>query len=146
MGYQRSWRIVQQYNHDFSETLDDKEMSVEDRKFMKIIEYSELQEGHFNIDLPFRTENPVMPNNYQVAEQRLIGLKKRFKRNEKFKSDYTEFLEDVISKSHAEVVPQAELKRTDGRVWYIPHMPFFIQRKAPSGWFLIVAQHSKENT
>ena len=86
-----------------------------------------------------------MPNNYQVAEQRLIGLKKRFKRNEKFKSDYTEFLEDVISKSHAEVVPQAELKRTDGRVWYIPYMAFFIQRKAPLGWFLIVAQHSKEN-
>ena len=96
--------IVQQYNHDFSETLDEKEISLEDRKFMKIAERSiNLQDGHFNIDLPFRTENPVMPNNYQVAEQRLIGLKKKFKRNEKFKSDYTELLEDVISKGQAEV-------------------------------------------
>ena len=56
-----------------------------------------------------------MPNNYQVAEQRLIGLKRKFKRNETFRNEYTEFMEDVISNGHAEVVPQAELEREDGK-------------------------------
>lgn len=31
------------------------------------------------------------------------------------------FLIEVINKGHAEVVPQEELERSDGKVWYIPH-------------------------
>lgn len=34
---------------------------------------------------------------------------------------YTEFLNEVINKGYAEVVPQQELKRKDGKLWYIPH-------------------------
>lgn len=33
--------------------------------------------------------------------------------------EYTEFLTEV-NKRHAEVVPKDELKRPDGKVWYIP--------------------------
>ena len=70
--------IIQQYNHDFNEKLDDKEMSIEDKRFIKIAEQSiTLKDGHYSLDLPFRKERPVMPNNYQVAEQRLIGLKRK---------------------------------------------------------------------
>ena len=113
--------LVQQYNHDFNETLDDKEMSMEDKRFIKIAEQSITpKDGHYSIDLPFRSERPVMPNNYQVAEQRLIGLKRKLKGNEIFRSEYTEFMEDVISNGHAEVVPQAELEREDGKVHPTP--------------------------
>ena len=77
--------IVQQYNHEFNEKLDDKEMSIEDKRLIKI------------------------------AEQCLIGLKRKLKRNETFRNEYTEFMEDVISNGHAEVVPQAELEREDGK-------------------------------
>ncbi|KAK0131196.1 hypothetical protein N1851_034101 [Merluccius polli] len=122
--------IVQQYNHDFNEIVDDKEMSVEDKRFVTIAEQSiKLQDGHYSIDLPFRNNSPVMPNNYQVAEQRLIGLKKKFNRSEQFRTEYTEFLEDVISKGYAEVVPQAEVQRSDGKVWYIPHHGVFHPKK-----------------
>ena len=59
--------LVQQYNHDFNETLDDKEMSVEDKRFIKIAEQSITpKDGHYSIDLPFRSERPVMPNNTQT--------------------------------------------------------------------------------
>ncbi|XP_059931369.1 uncharacterized protein LOC132474599 [Gadus macrocephalus] len=102
--------IVQQYNHDFNEKLDDKEMSIEDKRFIKIAEQSiTLKDGHYSLDLPFRKERPVMPNNYQVAEQRLIGLKRKFKRNETFRNEYTEFMEDVISNGHA------DHRRQDGK-------------------------------
>ena len=74
--------IVQQYNHDFNEKLDDNKMLIEDKRFIKIAEQSiMLKDRHYSLDLPFRKERPVMPNNYQVAEQRLIGLKRKFKRN-----------------------------------------------------------------
>lgn len=122
--------LVQQYNHDFNEIVDDKEMSMEDKRFVKIAEQSiRLQNGHYSLDLPFRSNCPVMPNNYQVAEQRLTGLRKKFKRNEHFRSEYTEFMENVINKGHAEVVPQAEIQRTDGRLWYLPHHGVFHPKK-----------------
>lgn len=122
--------LVQQYNHDFNEVVDDKEMSMEDRRFLKIAEQSiRLQNGHYSLNLPFRVDCPVMPNNYQVAEQRLASLRKKFKRNEQFRCEYTEFMDDVINKGHAEVVPQAEIQCTDGRLWYLPHHGIYHPKK-----------------
>lgn len=54
--------------------------------------------------------------------QRLSSLRKKFRKNEQFKTEYTAFLTEVINKGHAEVVPQDELERSDGKVWYIPHL------------------------
>lgn len=38
-------------------------------------------------------------------------------------------MEDVISKPHVEVVPEAEVQRSDGRVWFNPHHGVFHFRK-----------------
>lgn len=38
-----------------------------------------------------------------------------------FQADYTTFMENIISKDHAEKVPTAELERLVGRLWYIPN-------------------------
>ncbi len=49
--------LLKQYNHDFSETFfDDKEeMSVEERKFIEIMESSvQLKDGHYMMKLPFK--------------------------------------------------------------------------------------------
>ncbi len=76
--------LKQQYNHDLNErSVEDKaEMSVEDKGFIKIAEQSiKLKDGHYTVDLPFRRDDTVLPNNYQVAEQRLQSLKRKFKRN-----------------------------------------------------------------
>lgn len=114
--------LVQQYNHDFIERDDKAEMSVEDKRFIKIAEKSiKLEDGHYTLDLPFRKDDTILPNNYQVAEQRLQSLKRKFRRNEEFRTDYTEFLTEVINNGYAEVVPQQELKTSDGKVWFIPH-------------------------
>ncbi|KAL7841259.1 hypothetical protein SRHO_G00249500 [Serrasalmus rhombeus] len=42
-------------------------------------------------------------------------------RDEVFRSEYTEYLTEVISRGHAEIVPQHQLEGEDGKVWYIPH-------------------------
>lgn len=124
--------LMQQYNHDFNERSSEEkaEMSVEDKRFIKIAKQSiKLKNGHYTLDLPFRKDDTVLPNNYQVAEQRLQSLKRKFKRNEKFKTDYTEFLTEVINKGYAEVVPQQELERSDGKLWYIPHHGVYHPKK-----------------
>ncbi len=64
--------LKQQYNHDVNERSgeDNAEMSVEDKRFIKIAEQSiKLKDGHYTLDLPFRRDDTVLPNNDQVAEQ-----------------------------------------------------------------------------
>ena len=70
-----------------------------------------------------------MPNNRQMAEQRAYGLKKRLEKDESFKKDYVCFMNDVLSKGHAEMVPKEQLHRTDGRLWYIPHHGVYHKRR-----------------
>lgn len=58
-----------------------------------------------------------MPNNYQIALQRMSYLLRKFEKDARFKDDYINFLENVIEKGHAEMVPQTELKRDNSKVW-----------------------------
>lgn len=111
-----------QYNHDFNEATEDKEeMSREDVRFMEIMTKSvKLQDGHYSLDLPFKIE-PSLPNNQVVAKQRILGLRRKLERNEKFHQEYTNFFGDMISEGYAERVPEHEVNRSDGRLWYIPH-------------------------
>ena len=75
--------LTQLYNQDFAEQqYEQKEMSLEDKKFMKIASDSAvLQDGHYYLKLPFREINVVMPNNRHMALQRAQQLVKRFKRD-----------------------------------------------------------------
>lgn len=46
---------------------------------------------------------------------------KRFKRDMSFFAEYKEFMDDVIAKGYAEIVPSDQLNLENGKVWYIPH-------------------------
>lgn len=116
--------LVQQYNHDFNERTyaEQIEMSREDIKFMKIMkDTTELKDGHYCNDLLFRAEDPVLPNNRCIASQRLQSLKRRFDRHFSFKSQDTDFLNNMLEQGYAEKVPADEPAPKQGKVWYIPH-------------------------
>lgn len=116
--------LIQQYNHDFNERTynEQLEMSREDIKFMKIVkDTTVLKDGHYCIDLPFRAEDPVLPNNRCIALQRLQSLKKRFEKDIPFKTQYVDFLNNMLEQGHAELIPTDEPTPNQGKVWYIPH-------------------------
>nr|XP_040024067.1 uncharacterized protein LOC120812302 [Gasterosteus aculeatus aculeatus] len=116
--------LMQQYNHDFTERTSDEqlEMSREDIKFMKIVESTTvLNNEHYYIDLPFRIDDPVLPNNRCIALQRLQSLKRGFNRNSSFNAQYVDFLNNMLEQGYAEKVPTNEPTLEQGKVWYIPH-------------------------
>ncbi|KAK0138796.1 hypothetical protein N1851_024658 [Merluccius polli] len=124
--------LVSQYNTDFNERAyeEKSEMSVNVKKFLNIVNESvKMKEGHYCINLPFKADSITMPNNRVVAEQRLCNLKRKFKRDPNYQKEYTEFLSDVIHKGYAEKVPSAQLNRSDGKVWYIPHHGVYHPKK-----------------
>ncbi|XP_073783913.1 uncharacterized protein isoform X2 [Danio rerio] len=123
--------LGKQYNHDFNEnSVEKKEMSREEHAFMEKVSKSiEFQDGHYKLNLPFRMEIPMLPNNLCVAKQRLIGLKRKFERNKIFHQEYKDFMDEVIKHGYAEIVPLHQLKQDEGKVWYIPHHGVYHPKK-----------------
>lgn len=116
--------LVYQYNHDFpeSEYEEKSEMSAEDRKFMEIVSSSiTLKDRHYYLPLPFHNKQVVLPNNRDMAKQRALNIIRKFKKDEGYAAEYKGFMEEMITKGYAEKVPQEQLLRKKGTVWYIPH-------------------------
>lgn len=97
-------------------------MSKDDYMFLEMADRSaKLVDGHYSIALPLKDRNLSMPNNHIIAEQRILNLKKRFAKEPSFHKDYVEFMNNLIDSGFAERVPDTDLERSDGKVWYIPH-------------------------
>lgn len=97
---------------------DKEEMSREDAKFMEIMEKTvSFKDGHYSLKLPFKNRDVVMSNNLCIAKQCLLGIKRKFEKDAKFQQEYA----DMVNQDYAEEVPEHQLNRCDGKVWYIPH-------------------------
>ncbi|XP_070537534.1 uncharacterized protein [Ptychodera flava] len=56
-------------------------------------------------------------------------LERKLRNNPKFHADYQKFMADIIEKGYAIQVPNDELDRDDGKVWYIPHHGVYHPKK-----------------
>ena len=78
--------------------------------------------------LPFKHDQPPeLPNNKVQAIQRLVQLRKRMKRDTKYRDDYEDFMANIISSGFAEEVPESELENCNA--WYIPHHGVYHSKK-----------------
>ncbi|XP_033101162.1 uncharacterized protein LOC117104423 [Anneissia japonica] len=107
------------------------EMSQDDRTFLKLSnDNMKFKDGKFEIPLPFRNRNHLMPNNYSLAVKRLSSLRTKMQRNADFMKDYTTFMENMIEKGYAEKVKGDKPDENNSRIWYIPHHGVYHPQKA----------------
>lgn len=109
---------------DFNERqAEEKPLSVEDRRFLKIMREGihQLEDGHYEMPLPLKSENVELPNSKDLVLSRLLKLRRRLTSDEQFRKDYSSFMQDIISSGYAERVPVEELSTKSKQVWYIPH-------------------------
>ena len=106
-------------------------LSVEDRKFLKIMEEGIIKNklGNWEMPLPFRRSEVYIPSNKSQAIQRLNSLLKTLGRKPQMKRDYVEFMEKIISKGHASEIPATEIEAPSGQVWYLPHFGIYHPKK-----------------
>lgn len=104
-------------------------LSQDDLKFLDIIgngiRLNEL--GHYEMPLPFRDKNPVLPNNRSSAFTRAMGLKRQLEKDPVKREHYMKFMKDLLDKGHAERVPEDELDKP--AKWYIPHHGVYNEKK-----------------
>ena len=117
---------------DFVEKKDNsKQMSREDRKFMQIISDGVrlTEDKHYEMPHLFRDKEQTLPNNKVVAMKRLNLLRKRFRRDHKYKDDYMAFMKEIIDKGYAKEADVNDNEKAPGSVWYIPHHWVYHPRK-----------------
>ena len=114
---------------DWEAILDEKpSMSNEDSQPIDIWEKSiQKKADHYVLDIPFRSQPPDLPVNRDIAETRLHGLKKILLRDSELCETYTEKMQDLIDKEHAE--PVVKDTKPEGATWYLPHHPVFHTKK-----------------
>ncbi|XP_053403186.1 uncharacterized protein LOC128558291 [Mercenaria mercenaria] len=96
-------------------------LSQEDQLFVsKLSKGICFQDGHYVMPLPFKETDPVLPNNKSVALKRVKSLRQRLKRDSTFCQHYSQFMKELISNGHAEMVPESDLN-SNKTSCFIPH-------------------------
>ena len=78
----------------------------------------EVVDSHYQLDIPFKSIVPNLPNNRHLAEKRLDYLERKLSRDLSTKHLYTTGIKDLIMKGYAEEVDN---DGQAGSTWYIPH-------------------------
>ena len=81
----------------------------------------QLNEGHYQIPLPFKDHVVSVPNNKQQALSRITWLKKRLENDPKFHDDYSAFMKELVDKGYGRKVPLDQKNDKSLGAWYIPH-------------------------
>ena len=95
---------------DFSEKdRNSQALSQENGRFLALVEQGirHCEDGHYELPLPLNESSASLPDNQEVVLRRLSQLK-RIKSDQKYKEDYTTFVENLINNGHAERVPSDE--------------------------------------
>jgi hypothetical protein len=96
---------------DFSERSSERNpVSMDDMKFLEQLKdgIHKLPNGHYEMPLPFRNGLPELPDNKLFALRRLLGLKTRMQKDQRYYQHYKAFMNDLFQRGHAEPVPDGE--------------------------------------
>ena len=115
-----SHELEKAFEVDFRDSDEVEKKSVEDCRFMNILnsETKQRPDGFYELPIPFRNGPPELVNNRSVAYRRLMSLKKKFETNHAFKEHYMDFMRTILEQGEAELVSPSDTVST---VWYIPH-------------------------
>ena len=125
-GKKTEFSLTNFCNREFSECIADSELgpSQDDQRGISIMKKSvKVKDNHYGISLPWRDDQPCLPNSRAMALHRLGLLKKRLQRNPELYGRYSTVNDNMLSKGYAQKVPEEEHNRQDGFAWYLPHHP-----------------------
>ena len=98
-----------------------KPISMNDFKVYRMLKSSiKLVDDHYELPLPWKYEDQIMPNNKNLALKQLNHLKRKLMRNSDLKQKYSIQIQTMLDKNYAELVHD-NFQITSKKVWYIPH-------------------------
>ena len=108
----------------------EKGMSVEDRRVLALWdEKVSFSGGHYVLPIPFKSPTLKLPDNQQMVEKRLSSLRRKLAKNQDLHQKYIDGMSDLLEQGYAVPVPEQDVHRSDGKVWYLPHHPVINPKK-----------------
>ena len=99
-------------------------MSVDDRRVLALWdEKVSFSGGHYVLPIPFKSSTLKLPDNRQMAEKRLSSLRRKLEKNKDLHQKYVDGKSDLLEQGYAVPVPEQDVHRSDGKVWYLPPHP-----------------------
>ena len=114
-------QLEKMWNLEFNDhNLPEKTMSVEDKRAYQMMQTTtRLVDGHYQMSLPWRSDEVKLLNNKVLAVSRLGSLKKKLSKDKDLHEKYKIQVETYIANGHA--VKVAESVSNSSKVWYLPH-------------------------
>ena len=122
---ERFWKIESTgslLETDVGESKEDKRARTQMETTVKKVD------GHYQMGLPWRYEEPFLPDNRPLAEARLQHLKRRLIKDDGLKQKYAETIQGYLDKGYARELSRDEQPQT-GKGWSLPHHPVFHPQK-----------------
>ncbi|XP_045445582.1 uncharacterized protein LOC123653632 [Melitaea cinxia] len=95
-------------------------VSENDKRAERILKETIKRKGdQFEVGLPWKTDNLVLPDSYEYALKRLRTLEKKMSKEPAFKSEYGKQVANLIDKGYAEECDGSE--QASSVKWYLPH-------------------------
>ena len=92
------------------------------RKTIELFESScRKLDGRYEIGLPWKKDPAELPNNFSLAKQRLESLERSLLRNPDKATRYSNAIREYEANGWARKLSEAEIKNTEGPVYYLPH-------------------------
>ena len=94
-------------------------LSKNNWRFLELMEREAVKiDRLYQLPLPLKAKELVLPTNMMVAMKYMQSLNKRFERDEPFYSQYKWFMDELIDKKYAR---KCDCAGPEGRAWYVPH-------------------------
>ena len=75
----------------------------------------------FQTRLLWNNDNVVLPDSYSMAQNRLLGIERKMKRDPVFGLAYKAIINDYVSKRYVRKLSPVEAADVCTRTWYLPH-------------------------
>ncbi|XP_036327403.1 uncharacterized protein LOC118740011 [Rhagoletis pomonella] len=96
--------------------------SAADARAERILKQTTFRiKGKFQTGLVWKTDCVKLPDSYRMAENRLLGIERKFKRNHTFAAAYKVIIQHYIARGYARKLTPAESETENPRLWYLPH-------------------------
>ncbi|XP_063829264.1 uncharacterized protein LOC135078664 [Ostrinia nubilalis] len=99
-------------------------VNKEDARAISILETTtrRLENGRFEVGLPWREDEPNIPSSYHLALSRFEGLRRRFAKDKEYAELYRVNIEAYVEKGYAEECNDSHgNSSSSSRRWYLPH-------------------------
>ena len=98
-------------------------VQIEEKHAMKTVENSmryDNDQNMYRLSIPWKENMPRLPENYNMALQRLQNTEKRLRKSPSIGQSYSDIIENYVAKGYVRKVSENERYKSK---WYLPHFP-----------------------